>query len=49
MLDREGAKRAVVIGCAIAAVGFCFWASKATTISSPSSGSGSLWPGPAWA
>ena len=28
MLDREGAKRAVVIGCAIAAVGFGFWASK---------------------
>ena len=33
MLDREGAKRAVVIGCAIAAVGFGFWASKATTLS----------------
>ena len=31
MLDREGAKRAVVIGCAIAAVGFGLWASKATT------------------
>jgi hypothetical protein len=33
MLDREGAKRAVVLGCAIAAVGFGFWASKATTLS----------------
>jgi EmrB/QacA subfamily drug resistance transporter len=33
MLDRQGAKRAVVIGCAIAAVGFGFWASKATTLS----------------
>ena len=33
MLDREGAKRAVVIGCAIAAVGFGIWASKATTLS----------------
>ena len=33
MLDREGAKRAVVIGCAIAAVGFGMWASKATTLS----------------
>ena len=33
MLDREGAKRAVVIGCAIAAVGFGFWASKATVLS----------------
>ena len=32
MLDREGAKRAVVIGCAIAAVGFGFWASKATIL-----------------
>ena len=33
MLDREGAKRAVVFGCAIAAVGFGLWASKATTLS----------------
>jgi hypothetical protein len=33
MLDREGAKRAVVIGCAIAAVGFGLWASKVTTLS----------------
>ena len=33
ILDREGAKRAVVIGCAIAAVGFGVWASKATTLS----------------
>ncbi len=33
ILDREGAKRAVVLGCAIAAVGFGFWASKATTLS----------------
>jgi EmrB/QacA subfamily drug resistance transporter len=33
MLDREGAKRAVVLGCAIAAVGFGVWASKATTLS----------------
>ncbi len=33
ILDREGAKRAVVIGCAIAAVGFGLWASKATTLS----------------
>ena len=30
ILDREGAKRAVVMGCAIAAVGFGFWASKVT-------------------
>ncbi len=33
ILDREGAKRAVVFGCAIAAVGFGFWASKATVLS----------------
>src|SRR5271163_3370723 len=33
ILDREGAKRAVVIGCAIAAVGFGLWASKVTTLS----------------
>ncbi len=33
ILDREGAKRAVVLGCAIAAVGFGFWASKATVLS----------------
>ncbi len=32
MLDREGAKRAVVIGCAIAAVGFGVWASKAMVL-----------------
>jgi EmrB/QacA subfamily drug resistance transporter len=30
ILDREGAKRAVVLGCAIAAVGFGVWASKVT-------------------
>jgi EmrB/QacA subfamily drug resistance transporter len=30
MLDREGAKRAVVLGCAIAAVGFGLWASNVT-------------------
>ncbi len=33
MLDREGAKRAVIIGCAIAAVGFGMWASKVLTLS----------------
>jgi EmrB/QacA subfamily drug resistance transporter len=32
ILDREGAKRAVVFGCAIAAVGFGIWASKATIL-----------------
>jgi EmrB/QacA subfamily drug resistance transporter len=30
ILDREGAKRAVVLGCAIAAVGFGLWASEVT-------------------
>ena len=33
ILDREGAKRAVVMGCAIAAVGFGLWASKVTHLS----------------
>jgi EmrB/QacA subfamily drug resistance transporter len=33
ILDREGAKRAVVLGCAIAAVGFGLWASKVDTLS----------------
>ncbi len=33
ILDREGAKRAVVIGCALAAVGFGVWASKVTHLS----------------
>jgi fucose permease len=32
ILDREGAKRAVVLGCAIASVGFGFWASKVTLL-----------------
>ncbi len=34
ILDREGAKRAVVMGCAIAAVGFGIWASKVTSLNS---------------
>jgi EmrB/QacA subfamily drug resistance transporter len=32
ILDREGAKRAVVFGCAIAAVGFGLWASVVTKL-----------------
>jgi EmrB/QacA subfamily drug resistance transporter len=32
MLDRAGAKRPVVLGCALAAVGFGLWASKATNL-----------------
>jgi MFS family permease len=32
MLDRTGAKRPVVIGCALAAVGFALWAGKATNL-----------------
>jgi hypothetical protein len=32
-LDKQGAKRAVVIGAALAAVGFGLWASKVTTLS----------------
>lgn len=33
MLDRIGAKRPVVLGCALAAVGFWFWAGKVTDLS----------------
>ena len=33
MLDRSGAKRPVVLGCALAAVGFVLWAGKVTTLS----------------
>ena len=32
MLDRIGAKRPVVLGCALAAVGFALWAGKATDL-----------------
>ena len=32
MLDRTGAKRPVVLGCALAAAGFALWASKATDL-----------------
>ncbi|MGP8059968.1 MAG: MFS transporter [Acidimicrobiales bacterium] len=32
MLDREGAKRAVVLGCAVSAVGFALWAGEVTTL-----------------
>ena len=32
MLDRTGAKRPVVLGCALAAVGFALWAGKATDL-----------------
>ena len=32
MLDRGGAKRPVVLGCALAAVGFGLWASRATDL-----------------
>ncbi len=33
MLDRSGAKRAVVLGCALSAVGFWLWAGKVTQLS----------------
>ena len=32
LLDRVGAKRPVVLGCALAAVGFALWAGKATSL-----------------
>jgi len=35
MLDRIGAKRPVVLGCALAAVGFALWAGKATDLPGP--------------
>jgi EmrB/QacA subfamily drug resistance transporter len=34
MLDRIGAKRPVVVGCALAAVGFWLWATKVTSLDS---------------
>jgi MFS family permease len=34
MLDRSGAKRPVVLGCALAAVGFWLWAGKVTSLDS---------------
>jgi len=40
MLDRIGAKRPVVLGCALAAVGFGLWASKVTTLHT---GSQTIW------
>jgi MFS family permease len=33
ILDRRGAKRPVVVGCALAAVGFALWAGKVTQLS----------------
>jgi EmrB/QacA subfamily drug resistance transporter len=33
MLDRSGAKRPVVVGCALAAVGFALWAGQVTKLS----------------
>jgi EmrB/QacA subfamily drug resistance transporter len=33
ILDKQGAKPAVVLGCAVAAVGFAFWASRMTELS----------------
>ena len=49
MLDRVGAKRPVVLGCVLGAVGFYLWAGKVTEprASAPSSGTSS-WPAPAW-
>ena len=32
MLDRTGAKRPVVLGCALAAVGFSLWGGRATDL-----------------
>ena len=38
MLDRVGAKRPVVLGCALAAVGFWLWARKVTGLDSGDAG-----------
>jgi EmrB/QacA subfamily drug resistance transporter len=40
ILDRRGAKRPVVVGCALAAVGFGIWASKVTQLDFSSQ----IWP-----
>ena len=40
ILDRRGAKRPVVIGCAVAAVGFALWAGKVTQLDF----SNQVWP-----
>jgi EmrB/QacA subfamily drug resistance transporter len=40
ILDRRGAKRPVVVGCALAAVGFALWASKVTQLDF----SNQIWP-----
>jgi EmrB/QacA subfamily drug resistance transporter len=40
ILDRRGAKRPVVVGCAVAAVGFFVWAGKATDLNF----SAQIWP-----
>jgi EmrB/QacA subfamily drug resistance transporter len=40
ILDRRGAKRPVVVGCALAAVGFFLWAGKATDLNFSSQ----IWP-----
>ena len=45
-----GAKRPVVLGCALAAVGFFLWAGKVTELRLQRTSSGtSSWPAPAWA
>ena len=48
MLDRGGAKRPVVLGCALAAVGFALWAGKVTDLHAAPRSSTSSWPGPGW-
>ena len=46
MLDRGGAKRPVVLGCALGAVGFYFWAGKVTGLSLNAQIWTSSWPAP---
>ena len=48
MLDRIGAKRPVVLGCALAAVGFALWAGKATDLHVGAQVIYIVMAGPAW-
>ena len=49
MLDRRGAKRPVVVGCALSAVGFYLWAGKVTQLNFSTQVWSSSSLGPAWA
>ena len=48
ILDARGAKIPVVLGCAIAAVGFALWAGKMTDLNLSHRSGRSSWPAPVW-